>query len=82
MTAYNSPEDEAFFGAIGRFMVSWSMMEAGIDFSTIITHQVLGGSAIEKKRPRALADKLRFLESAARIEDSCASPRQHFESLS
>jgi len=44
MADYTSREDEAFFAAIGRLVLSWGHVEAGLDMFVMVLHNLLGGS--------------------------------------
>lgn len=50
--------DEALYAAIGRLVLSWGLVEAGVDAMVDITRRLEGKNA---KHPRALKQKLEFL---------------------
>jgi hypothetical protein len=66
LDTFDSPEDETFFGAIGRLAISWGMVEAGIDYAVLIIHGPLDGANMEADRPRALKRKLKFLKRTSK----------------
>jgi len=57
-------EDDAFFGAIGRFTVSWAWLELGLDLSVHVIHRHLQGNRIDREPPWSLDRKLRYLRRA------------------
>ncbi|MCE9649889.1 MAG: hypothetical protein K8R18_09735 [Parvibaculum sp.] len=64
MGEFTSPEDEKFFGAIGRLTISWSHLELGLDVGIYLIHRYLGGKDREKELPRALSRKLKYFKRA------------------
>lgn len=64
MDEFTSPEDEKFFGAIGRLTISWSHLELGLDTGIYLIHHYLGGKDREKELPRALSRKLKYFKRA------------------
>jgi hypothetical protein len=62
---FASPADDAFFGSVGRVVVSWAQLELGLDFSIRTIRLHLGGKDIAPEPPRSLQQKLRFLRRAA-----------------
>lgn len=77
MAKYTSPEDENFFGAIGRLTISWAHLELGLDGMVEIVHHALGGREIEPEIPRALGRKITYLRAvfkgASLPDDAIAS---------
>ena len=61
MTTYTAPEDEEFFAAIGRLVISWGHLEIGIDCMVETMYHGFDGAKIERKIPRPLQSKLTFL---------------------
>ena len=64
MATYTSPEDENFFGAVGRLVISWGHLEFSLDCMVEIIHIGFGGAEIEPEIPRTLQRKIRFLRTA------------------
>ena len=60
---FSSPEDENFFGAIGRLTLAWGHLELGLDCTIHILHHAFGGNKQAKDIPRALNRKLRYLRN-------------------
>jgi hypothetical protein len=66
MGDYTSPQDERFFGAIGRLAISWAHLEFGLDCMVEILYRSFDGKSIEPEMPRALSKKISFLRAAFR----------------
>jgi hypothetical protein len=67
MADYTSPEDQAFFAAIGRLAISWAEIELGLDCAIDIIHPVLGGQKITAAAPRtALSRKIEYIRTWAK----------------
>ncbi len=64
--SFTSPEDEAFFSAIGRLVISWAHLEAGLQATIEIMHFSLGGAQHEQTLPRALNKKLAYLRRSVK----------------
>ena len=61
------PFDEAFYAAVGRFSMSWSILESGLDHSVLIIHEFLKTCrAFEPDPPRSLERKIDFLRKCVR----------------
>lgn len=60
MGNYTSPEDETFFAAIGRFVLSWGHLEIALDFAVNTIYHDLGGNTREAEAPRAFSRKVKF----------------------
>jgi hypothetical protein len=58
MADYTSREDEDFFAAIGRLVLSWGHVEAGLDMFIMVLHNVLEGRRVEPVIPWALQRKI------------------------
>jgi len=76
-----SPADERFFGAIGRFTVSWAWLELGLDISVSVIHRHLNGEAIQSEAPWSLQRKLDYLRAAPKKLLPLASYRQRITAL-
>jgi hypothetical protein len=69
MGEYTSKEDQEFFASIGRFTISWSLLEAVLDMSVMSVYHGLGGSKLAREIPKSLKRKIKFLAKASkRIE--------------
>jgi hypothetical protein len=76
---YTSPEDEAFFGAIGRLAVSWAHLEIGLDWLVrTIHHDLRGRELIEGIEPIPLKRKLDYLGKAFRLLPELAAFKDRF----
>ncbi|MGJ0503280.1 MAG: hypothetical protein ACR65X_05925 [Methylocystis sp.] len=62
--SFTSTEDEALFSAIGRLVISWAHLEAGLQATIEIVHFSLEGAHHEQILPRALNKKLAYLRRA------------------
>ena len=73
---FTSPQDEAFFSAIGRLVVSWAHLEAGLQATIEIIHFSLGGAQHEPNIPRALNKKLAYLRRSIKrlVGEQVAQP--------
>lgn len=63
MCTHTSSEDERFFGAIGRLVISWAHLELGLDGVIDILHHGIGGKDHEPEKPRALKRKIKYLRA-------------------
>jgi hypothetical protein len=78
MDAFKSPEDDAFFAAIGRLTISWAHIESGLDAAITVVHSVLGGDKIEPELPRMLQRKLKYLRASCNKIPALASYKASF----
>jgi hypothetical protein len=60
---FTSTEDEKFFGAIGRLVISWAHLELGLDVMVEILYRGFNGNEIEAEMPRNLLRKITFLRA-------------------
>ena len=49
--------------AVGEFVVSWAVLEMGLDSCIAVIYQVGGGKHLSKKIPRQISLKVRFLQA-------------------
>ena len=61
---FTSPDDEQFFGAIGRLTISWAHLELGLDCMVEILYRGFEGNTIEPEMPRNLQRKITYLRTA------------------
>jgi len=61
---YSSPEDEEFFGAIGRLTISWAHLELGLDVMVEVLYYGVRENKVDGAIPRALGRKIDFLRAA------------------
>jgi hypothetical protein len=78
MSDFTLPEDEDFFGAIGRLTISWAFIEFGLDLTTLVAYRDLGGSQFERDMPHALDRKITFLRKAFANLQPLAEYRERF----
>jgi hypothetical protein len=67
MPQFTTPEDEAFFAAIGRLSISWAHLELGIDLAISIARHLRPPTPIVPRT--GLSRKLRYLRRWARDID-------------
>jgi hypothetical protein len=56
--------DEKLFAAVGRLTVTWAHLEFGLDAMIAVIHGLMDGRLHEKKLPRQLSKKLKYLRKA------------------
>lgn len=56
--------DERLYGAIGRLTVNWARLEAVLDTTMLIFHEMFGNSENERELPVSLSRKLTYLRKA------------------
>jgi len=61
MATFTSPEDEAFFGAIGRLTISYAYLELFVDSVVSVIHHSGGSTHIEREMPRSFKRKIAYL---------------------
>ncbi len=76
MDEHSNPHDEALFAAIGRLVVTWGLLELGIDTMIDFIHVNLQHIVNEPERPRMLKRKIKYLRKHFRSlpmsEEACA----------
>ncbi len=68
MDEYSNSQDESLYAAIGRFVVTWGLLELGVDTMIDFVHVNLQHVVREPERPRMLKTKIKYL-------------RKHFRSI-
>jgi hypothetical protein len=63
---YTTPNDERFFSAVGRYTISWAILETAIDHMVFASHTWAGGHKIEAEMPWAIDRKIKFLRRSFR----------------
>lgn len=64
---YTSDTDEAFFSAIGKLVVSWAHLEAGLQATIEIVHFSLKDVLHEQSLPRPLNKKIAYLRRSVKL---------------
>lgn len=82
MAGFTSPEDERFFGAIGRLTISWGHVDVALDVLVYEAHTYHGGDKlIEREAPISFQRKIRYLRKAFRKIPTFQPYNERFEAI-